>query len=110
MDPSAVIASQQQQQQLSATTGVTGAGTQLGTGPALRAWGELGFTSQEDEGTALWLLAGAGVRLRGALELEAILPIGYWLGEQNSDVLIGNVGASSGESSSSQGAWVGNPY
>lgn len=108
MDSTVLIAAQQHQK-LSAATGVTGAGTQLGAGPATRAWGEFGFTSQEDDGTALWLLAGAGVRLGSALELEAILPIGYWGGD-NGDVLIGNVGASPGQSSASQGAWVGNPY
>lgn len=104
MDPSVLIAAQQ----LSAATGVTGAGTHLGPGPAVRAWGEFGFTSQEDDGTALWMLAGAGVRLGGALELEAILPIGYW-GENDGDIVLADAGSRS-EGGASQGVWVGNPY
>ena len=86
--------------ELAAPSGITGAGTRMDGGT--RAWGELGFTTI-DEDAALWAQLGVGLRLTAALEIEALLPVAGVMAPQQA-----TIGAS--DDGTEFSALLGNPY
>ena len=97
-------------EELTAASGFSGAGTRLDAAARGRLWTDIGVCSHAGA-TAIWSLLGAGLRLSGEWEMEALLPGGYGWEDADEVYVPAPPGADIGQSARTDyKAWLGNPY